>query len=142
MKALTVCQPCAAYIASGEDRTEKRRWSTRYRGPLAIHAGSSRKWLDGMSPSPDMVFGAVVAVARLVACVEDSTRNRVYFRAWCRKYGYQHLLEEPYYRHVEGPVIWVLDDIRPLCTPVAMRGHQRLWGLDAETIARIERELA
>jgi hypothetical protein len=61
MNALSVCQPFASLIISGEKRVENRRWSTSYRGPLLIHAGKSRKWLGGWDgermPDP-MPFGA------------------------------------------------------------------------------------
>lgn len=39
MKAITLHQPWASLIAVGAKRIETRSWSTRYRGPLAIHAG-------------------------------------------------------------------------------------------------------
>jgi hypothetical protein len=38
MKALTVAQPWATLIAIGAKRIETRSWTTRHRGPLAIHA--------------------------------------------------------------------------------------------------------
>lgn len=42
MKALTLHQPWASLIAVGAKRIETRSWSTKYRGPLAIHAGAKR----------------------------------------------------------------------------------------------------
>lgn len=42
MKALTIRQPWASLIAAGVKTIETRSWSTRYRGPLAIHAGAHR----------------------------------------------------------------------------------------------------
>ena len=39
MKALPVTQPYATLVALGAKHIETRSWSTRYRGPLAIHAG-------------------------------------------------------------------------------------------------------
>lgn len=39
MKALTIRQPWASLIAHGVKTIETRSWSTKYRGPLAIHAG-------------------------------------------------------------------------------------------------------
>jgi len=39
MKAITLWQPWASLIALGEKTIETRSWSTKYRGPLAIHAG-------------------------------------------------------------------------------------------------------
>lgn len=44
MKALTVRQPWASLIAAGVKTIETRSWSTKYRGPLAIHAGAWRPW--------------------------------------------------------------------------------------------------
>ena len=40
MKALTIHQPYASLIAVGAKRYETRSWATRYRGPIAIHAGT------------------------------------------------------------------------------------------------------
>lgn len=42
MKFLTLHQPWAALIAVGDKTIETRSWSTRYRGPLAIHAGKTK----------------------------------------------------------------------------------------------------
>lgn len=39
MKTLTLHQPWASLVALGVKSIETRSWSTRYRGPLAIHAG-------------------------------------------------------------------------------------------------------
>ena len=41
MKALTIRQPWASLIAAGVKTIETRSWSTKYRGPLAIHAGKA-----------------------------------------------------------------------------------------------------
>lgn len=41
MKALTVRQPWASLIALGVKRIETRTRQTKYRGPLAIHAGAA-----------------------------------------------------------------------------------------------------
>lgn len=40
MKAITVRQPWASLIAAGVKTIETRSWSTKYRGPLAVHAGA------------------------------------------------------------------------------------------------------
>lgn len=40
MKALSLLQPWASLVAIGAKRIETRSWSTRYRGPLAIHASA------------------------------------------------------------------------------------------------------
>lgn len=41
MKALTIRQPWASLVALGVKTILTRSWSTRYRGPLAIHAGKA-----------------------------------------------------------------------------------------------------
>ena len=46
MKALTIHQPYAELIRRGEKVIENRTWPTSYRGPLAIHAGGSVKFLE------------------------------------------------------------------------------------------------
>ena len=43
MKALTIQQPWASVITMGVKTIETRSWSTKYRGPLAIHAGLTQK---------------------------------------------------------------------------------------------------
>lgn len=42
MKAITVIQPWASFLACGIKCIETRTWSTDYRGPLLIHASRSR----------------------------------------------------------------------------------------------------
>lgn len=39
MQTLTLTQPWATLVVTGAKRVETRGWTTRYRGPLAIHAG-------------------------------------------------------------------------------------------------------
>ena len=45
MKAISLWQPWASLVAHGLKRYETRSWSTKYRGPLAIHAAKTpRGW--------------------------------------------------------------------------------------------------
>lgn len=53
MKTLTIRQPWASLIAAGVKTIETRSWSTRYRGPLAIHAAEATPSVD----SPHGRFG-------------------------------------------------------------------------------------
>ena len=46
MKALTIRQPWASLIALGVKTIETRSWPTRYRGPIAIHAGLRHPYKD------------------------------------------------------------------------------------------------
>lgn len=46
MKAITIIQPWATLIAIGNKQIETRSWSTKYRGPLAIHAGKNTSYVQ------------------------------------------------------------------------------------------------
>ncbi len=127
MKAITILQPFAHLIAIGEKRVENRSWSTTHRGELAIHAGKSRRYLKPEDECrwPDMVFGAVVAVAEVTDCIELAVHERVVAdnpaNAWLRTH-----------EHVEGPVIWVLANVRRLAEPIPCAGQQGLFTLPPE----------
>jgi hypothetical protein len=70
--ALTISQPYASLISDGKKWVENRRWATRYRGPLAIHAGSGTQYLTKKQLA-DYPTGHVIAVANLVACLDIET---------------------------------------------------------------------
>lgn len=91
MKAITILQQWASLIACGAKRIETRNWSTKYRGPLAIHAGRTVTSMDFFIPrvekalwNEDTPFGKVIAIAELVDCVE-MTIERI--AAWKDLYG-------------------------------------------------------
>ena len=122
MKALTICQPYAELILRQEKLVENRRWSMAYRGPLAIHAGKSRAWLDSFCPLPEgLIFGAVVGICDLVAILPAVTiaRGRL-------PEAYRHLRGHV---HVEGPQCWVLENVQRLAVPVLYRGEQNLFDI-------------
>ena len=124
MKALTICQPYAELIARGLKVIENRHWPTMYRGPLAIHAGKSRAWLDDtytedLGGEQAMTFGAVVAVADLIDC------RRI-----------TDLPEElQLNEHANGPYCWLLSNVRRI-RPVAWRGAQGLFEIPDSALVR------
>lgn len=120
MKALTICQPYAELIARGEKLIENRAWSTPYRGLLAIHAGKSREWLDhdDLTEYPDMVFGAVIAIATLADCIHLRGVPNELPEAW--------VYDPRYADHANGPWCWVLADVRRI-RPMPCNGSQGLW---------------
>jgi len=119
MRALTICQPYAELIARGNKPIENRTWPTAYRGPLLIHAGKSRAWLDPDDEIdyPGMVFGAVIALGDLVACLHIE-RSATWPEA------HRHLA---HHEHANGPWCWVLAHVRRLPEPLETRGAQGLW---------------
>jgi hypothetical protein len=124
MKALTICQPYAELIMLGEKRVENRTWSTPYRGPLAIHAGRSRRWLDTYRPLPArMDFGAIVGICDLTQLVPiERIRDG---RPLPKSLAWLHDHE-----HVEGPWCWVLEHVRRFERPIFCGGRQGLWDFD------------
>ena len=96
MKALSVKQPWANMIASGEKTLETRTWTTRYRGPLLIV--SSRQ--PRIEPA-----GCALAVSRLIDCRPMTRKDER--AACCRVYP--------------GAQTWVLEEIRRI-TPVPIKG--------------------
>ena len=122
MRALTICQPYAAFIVAGRKLVENRRWAVSYRGPLLIHAGKNREWLRdyGDLPNADKLdFGAIIGVVDLVAClvydeINDSTCPEEY------QFLRNHI-------HTEGPFCWVLENARRFADPLPYRGSQGLW---------------
>lgn len=118
-KALTICQPYAHLIMTGEKRVENRTWPTRYRGTLVIHAGKSKDWLDthnGEVPA-DMPFGAIVGYVRLVDCVrvDADLPQRL---QWLRDH-----------EHAHGPWCWVLKFPKRLSIPIPYRGAQGIFSV-------------
>lgn len=77
MKAMTVCEPYASALL-GPKRIENRKQRWRYRGPLLIHAGKSRKFMGTLSlaemwtwPEYDeskLVFGCIIGKVDVVDC--------------------------------------------------------------------------
>lgn len=79
MKCLVVCQPYASLIIEGIKDIENRPWSTKYRGPLAILAGKSIRWIYDLPLSQKshyesrlnidslfkLPFGSIIGIADL-----------------------------------------------------------------------------
>lgn len=168
MRALSLWQPWASAIAVGAKRVETRSWATPYRGLVAIHAAkrmnqmeligfkSSWNWcgalrslgvvMGGREALWDVLpFGAVVAVAEIVACLAvgdftgrelDSPRrpdgpNPEHYEWTERQMGDFSL----------GRYGWRLANVRALVEPIPMRGFQGLWELDAEVTSSILRRV-
>jgi len=146
MRALTILQPWADLIMSGEKRVENRTWPTKYRGRLYIHAGKSREALvtkdvDGQAVCirtgkrvEDLRFGFVVGVAVLLDCIpiEELRGNSTPAK-------YPELQSHPY---AEGPWCWVLAERPTPIGPWPYKGAQGLFDINSLTLDRIaNREL-
>jgi len=84
MKAISIRQPWAWLIVHGYKDVENRTWSTKYRGPILIHAGKTldsafdelrrelREDFDIHIPlHKEIPRGGIVGQATIVDCVTD-----------------------------------------------------------------------
>lgn len=112
--ALTVREPWASLIASGDKRIENRTWAPPFALPfrIAVHASKRPDWTEcrrrGFDPSPTM--GNIIATVDVVDIVTDP----------------QHLSpgDAAYWL---GPVGWILRNPTRLDLPVPCRGRLGLW---------------
>lgn len=129
MKAITISQPYASLIATGQKIVENRRRQCHHRGPIVIHAGKGEQYLD-REELKGYPTGCAIAVAYLVACLERSIiRQRARTNGSMpifagATYTWEQLDE---HRHTEGPYCLILGDVRPLAKPIPWRGQQSLF---------------
>lgn len=106
MKAISLHQPWASWIAEGKKTIETRMWSTRYRGPLLICSTKSPK----VAGYP---LGKALCIVQLVNCRPMTKADEAAAMCLC----------DP------GRWAWLLDEIR-LVEPFAVRGSQGFYEVD------------
>jgi len=127
MKTLSVQEPWAWAIVHGHKGVENRKWRTRYRGPLLIHApakidpaGRELLAAAGVAVPPDeeLPRSAIVGRVDLVDCVpypgpglEQSLLSG-------------DLLADPL---ACGPFCWIVPAPRVLRDPIPAAGRLGLW---------------
>jgi hypothetical protein len=143
--ALTVQQPWAYAITVGAKTVENRTWTTRYRGPLLIHAGKTvdvaafglrliRELAQAQALAADLsptmttarferlltpaghVRGGFVAATTLTDVHQDTGTC---CGPWAARSHPAHL---PIYH-------WTLADTRPIDPPLGAAGRQGLWAV-------------
>lgn len=160
MKAITLQQPWASLIARGIKKYETRSWPTKYRGPIAIHAGKQidpgvlqylfcpeiRDQLIGcditLETFEELPRGAVIATADLVNVW------RIVYRPGPEINGVRQMLlgeslsadkhfvpsekEMALGYWIPGNYAWELQNVRILPEPVPAKGKQGLWNWEPE----------
>ena len=131
IKAITLYQPWAAFVMAGIKQYETRSWMTKYRGPLAIHAGKTWNrdlmWqyltlkqnhaaIQDHANEGILAFGAVLGICRLVEThrvetIRDSLSE----------------LERAVGNYADLRFAWELEIIELFDTPRPARGEQGLW---------------
>jgi len=127
MKCLSIQQPWAWAILAGHKRVENRTWSTRHRGPLAIHASMkvSREGYDvlrslGIDVPDDLPGGVILGTVELVDVI-DCRQPLLDFDGEQAK-----LAADPL---ATGPKCWILRNPRPLAQPIRHVGRLGLFDL-------------
>lgn len=151
MKALTLTQPWATLVAIGAKRIETRSWPTKYRGPLAIHAGAGLGPVGGKLALVDLChrepfydalqaasirratslpFGAIVATCELRAVRPigreqngDATILADDMLSFTPILGNERAFGD----YAPGRFAWLLADVQPLAEPIPARGALGLW---------------
>jgi hypothetical protein len=119
MKALSLWQPWAQLIVTGEKRVETRGWPTKICGEIAIHAAKRKP--DETLHFADLPLGAVVGTVEIMDCVPIE-----------ELYGSQYdtELERSYGDWARGRYGWILRNPKRLEAPIPAAGHQGFWQWD------------
>lgn len=131
MKTLTIDSYWAWAILHGSKRIENRTWPSNYRGPIAIHAGKTRKrdadavqeiqeidYASLATPEQaDSIRGKIVAVCNMTD-VFDLSKDES--RLWPEERAFDE-------RWTTGPYCFVLDDVQAIDEPIPAKGKMGFW---------------
>jgi len=131
MKTLSLLQPWASLITVGAKTIETRSWSTKYRGPLAIHASRSNKnkllrfmepFLKALRGIGILPLGAIVTTCDLVDCIKMTPEFIESIKSPELDFG----------DYAVGRYAWILENIKPLEKPIPALGALSLWEWEDE----------
>lgn len=136
MKALTLWQPWASLMAEGAKHIETRSWwppRNQLRTLIAIHAGMGADIEFRKDPEVRAALprghvsprGALVAVGYLSGAVNTEAVPPTLLEG-----------EERFGDYTPGRVAWLFTHIQKLPEPIPMKGHQGLWTIPEEDLAR------
>lgn len=115
MKALSLIQPWASLIVDLRKPWETRSWDTKYRGPLAIHAGAKidkQACLDFGYDPKTIPSRSVLGVANLDRCV---------------RFPHVDAPPDPYGDFTPGRYGFHMADVLKFAVPVLAKGSLGLW---------------
>ena len=135
MKALSLWQPWASLVAFGKKKVETRPWTTRYRGPLAIHAALRR---------PHRNFGCSYAGAHILYLmaaygIEMKTLplgsvlcivNLVDVRRTQDVSLELSVSERAFGNYEDDRYAWFFEDVWRFERPIPAKGNRMLWNWD------------
>jgi len=125
MKAITLHQPWASLVAIGAKAIETRPYTSKYRGPLAIHASKRPirvcdPYYRSVLASAGLIYdrlplGAVLATCELTACEKIAPAAIPCYP------------EYAFGDFNPGWYAWKLTNIKTLTDLISTRGHRGLW---------------
>lgn len=129
-KALSLWQPWASLIAVGAKEYETRSWTTKYRGPLIIHASKTsqidwtdRQWMSRLTNAgidiKNLPQGAALCLCNLVAIYRTEEVA-----------PYLTEKELAFGDFSPGRAAWKLEIVRVFNKPIPGRGAQGLFEWD------------
>lgn len=155
MKAITVWNPWAFFLANNMKLNETRGHKINYRGEIAIHSALKvvgKGYIDTINESfrkhgirnddvltlegknmyynyingdkEKLVFGAVLATANVVDCIEITP---AYIIDLINQGRSQEIILGDY---TYGRYAWVLEDVKKLDEPIFVKGQQGMWNFD------------
>lgn len=133
VKAITVWQPWATLLATGQKHNETRSWKTIYRGEILIHAAKTDhsgillhipmeelKHLQDAGVVNKLPTGAIIGKANLVDCFQID-------EAYRRKLQRENPAELAFGDYTIGRYAWVMADAILFNKPIPAKGKQGLW---------------
>ena len=123
MKALSVKQPWAGYIASGQKTIETRSWNTNYRGELLICSSlKPDKYVSQIYYNNDLcsVFGKALCLVDVVDCL-----------LWEEKHKKDSLCM------AHGGYAWMLENIRKV-ELINVKGQLSIFNLPPHIVEHIK----
>jgi len=154
MKVITVYQPWASLLACGAKGFETRTWYTKYRGPIAIHAGlrflnsfyenfaakahdELKARLPGFTYMHSLPRGAIIATAELTGCYLMDHIQEMRGAPWEIGYWKDHLTfcdisnqEILFGDWTAGRYAWKFANATMLLEPIPVKGKQGLWNYE------------
>jgi len=130
-RCLSIRQPWAWAVCIGAKDVENRSWDTDYRGPIAIHAGSSKQDFNyvlkrngsARLKSNWFPMGAVIGVAEVADVVILN----------------ETLDQNPW---TIGPCCWLLKNARLIAKPITVKGKLNLFSLSDSISEKLQAQLS
>ncbi|MCA9087262.1 MAG: ASCH domain-containing protein [Planctomycetaceae bacterium] len=130
LTCLSVTQPWASLLLSGEKWCENRSWMTDYRGPLWIHASEKidhagcEEW--GIDPE-ELVTSAILGCVELVD-VFHIDEFEVRLPPISENFDLDPNSGPAF---IGSEICWIVVNPQPLVTPIPAKGKLRLWTFQA-----------